>query len=501
MNYQWLAGEPANDILDRLRQLRADDAPTHGGELLSYVYDSGLAELDELAAEAVKLTLPVNGLDPTTFTSVPAMERDLIAFTKRILHGERGRGHNKVVGSITSGGTESCLLAVKTARDYWQAQRASHRRAHGTPRLLAPRTVHAAFHKAAHYFGLKLDLVPVAADGSVQAKDLIGRMGDDVALVVVSAPSYPTAQLDPVAEVAAAALTHGISCHVDACIGGFALPWWNTLDPWDFRVAGVTSISADLHKFGYAPKGASVLLQRGRERQRHQFFATRSWPGYPVVNPTMLGSRSATGLAAAWAIVQHLGVPGYQHLTTQARRATESILAEVEQISGLKVLGQPTGPLFALVADENVSQSHRVDPHHFADRMRVHGFTLQHQPGFAQADGATIAHSVHFTVTPITEQRLPELLAAMRLAAAEARGRPRSNPRLELTALRLTGLLREDATLSPGKARLLLKTMGMGSKNSELPTEMAPLMRILEELPTRVAESVLIELIARLGED
>lgn len=501
MNYQWLAGEPADIVLDRLRQLRTGDAPTHGGELLSYVYDSGMAELDELAAEAVKLVLPINGLDPTTFTSVPAMERDLIGFTKRMLNGERGRGHNKVVGSITSGGTESCLLAVKTARDYWQAERERNGHPPSVPRLLAPRTVHAAFQKAAHYFGLELDLVPVAADGSVQAQDLIGRMGSDVALVVVSAPSYPTAQLDPVAEVAAAALSRGISCHVDACIGGFALPWWGELPPWDFRVAGVTSISADLHKFGYAPKGASVLLQRGRERHRHQFFATRRWPGYPIVNPTMLGSRSATGLAAAWAIVQHLGVPGYQELTAQARRATESILAEIELIAGLKVLGHPTGPLFALVADEDVTESHRVDPHHFADRMSVHGFTVQHQPGFMQTDGPRMPHSVHFTVTPVTERRLPELLAALRLAAAEARGRPRANPRFELTALRLTGLLRENAALSPGKAGLLLRAMGMGSSDSELPTEMAPLMRILEELPVSVAESVLIEILARLSED
>ncbi|MDP3207801.1 MAG: aminotransferase class V-fold PLP-dependent enzyme, partial [Rhodoglobus sp.] len=232
--------EPA-DILARLGELRAADAPTHGGRVLSYVYDSGLAELDELAAAAIRMVQPVNGLDPTTFTSVAVMEREVVAFARDLLNGD-----GEVVGSVTTGGTESCLLAVKTARDVWVEAGGS-----GTPRLLAPVTVHAAFQKAAHYFGLELDLVPVLGDGRVAADSLVERMGPDVALVVVSAPSYPHAALDPIANVAAAAAARGIACHVDACIGGLVLPFWPGLDPWDFRVAGVTSISADFHKFGY----------------------------------------------------------------------------------------------------------------------------------------------------------------------------------------------------------------------------------------------------------
>ncbi len=147
--------QPA-DILSRLRELRATDAPTHGGHVLSYVYDPGLAELDELAADAAKLMQPVNGLDPTTFGSVAALERELLGFVRGLLHGD-----DEVVGTVTTGGTESCLLAVKTARDAWLL------RHQGTPRLLMPVTAHAAFQKAAHYFGLTLDLVPVSADGTV----------------------------------------------------------------------------------------------------------------------------------------------------------------------------------------------------------------------------------------------------------------------------------------------------------------------------------------------
>src|SRR5690554_5306015 len=152
-------------ILVRLRTLREADAPTHGGRVLSYVYDSGLAELDELAAQAIRIMQPVNGLDPTTFPSVAAMEREVVGFARRMLHGDES-----VVGSVTSGGTESCLLAVKTARDLWRAAGGS-----GTPRLLAPATVHAAFHKAAHYFGLELELVPVAARSEEHTSELQSR--------------------------------------------------------------------------------------------------------------------------------------------------------------------------------------------------------------------------------------------------------------------------------------------------------------------------------------
>ncbi|HZW41311.1 MAG TPA: aminotransferase class V-fold PLP-dependent enzyme, partial [Agromyces sp.] len=332
----------ASDILAELEALRAADAPTHGGRVLSYVYDSGLPELDELAAQAARLVQPVNGLDPTTFTSVAAMESQLIGFARRVLGGDAD-----VVGSVTSGGTESCLLAVKSARDAWRSARAGTPR---VPRIVAPVTVHAAFHKAAEYFGLGLDLVPVdPATGAVAAAAIEERLGDDVALVVVSAPSYPFAALDPVADVAAITAARGIALHVDACIGGFALAFWpDTLPGWDLRVPGVTSLSADLHKYGYAPKGVSVLLTRGRDRQRHQYFATTAWPGYPVVNPTLTGSKPAGPLAAAWAITEALGEDGFGSLTEQAARATAALIELVDGIEGLRVVGAPTGPLFAV---------------------------------------------------------------------------------------------------------------------------------------------------------
>lgn len=487
--------QPA-DILARLQELRDADAPTHGGRVLSYVYDSGLAELDELAAAAIRMVQPVNGLDPTTFTSVAAMERDVLGFARRMLHGDED-----VVGTVTSGGTESCLLAVKTARDTW---RAAHPDA-GRPRLLAPVTAHAAFQKAAHYFDLELDLVPVGPDGACPASALVDRMGDDTALVVVSAPSYPFAALDPVEEVAAAATERGIACHVDACIGGLVLPWLETA-PWDFRVDGVTSVSADLHKFGYTPKGASVLLHRGRDRQRAQYFATTRWPGYPVVNPTMLGSKSAGALAASWAIIRALGDEGYADLTASCARSTVALQATVAAIEGLRVVGSPVGPLFAVAAEESVPVERRVDAHHWADQVRAHGFLLQLQPGFVQSDGTRLPSTTHLTVTPVTESVLPELSAALVAAADEVRGVPPVSAKDVLAALpaeALAGLSAPDAApLDAETAWAMLGSIGLAPEpgSAALPDRLAPFLALVEALPAPLTERLLTELLARLVE-
>ncbi len=487
--------QPA-DILARLRELRDADAPTHGGHVLSYVYDSGLAELDELAAAAIRMVQPVNGLDPTTFTSVATMEREVLGFARRILHGEED-----VVGTVTSGGTESCLLAVKTARDTW---RAAHPDA-GRPRLLAPVTAHAAFQKAAHYFDLDLELVPVGQDGTCPASALVDRMGEDVALVVVSAPSYPFAALDPVEEVAAAAAERGIACHVDACIGGWVLPWLETA-PWDFQVPGVTSVSADLHKFGYAPKGASVLLQRGRDRQRAQYFATTRWPGYPVVNPTMLGSKSAGALAASWAIIRALGESGYAELAASCARSTAALRSAIDAIEGLRVVGDPVGPLFAVAMDESAPAGRRVDPHHWADQVRTHGFLLQLQPGFAQSDGTRLPSTTHLTITPVTESVLLELAAALVAAADEVRGTPPVSAEDVLAALpaeALAGLSAPDAApLDSETAWALLGSIGLTPEpgSAALPDRLAPFLALVEALPAPLTERLLTELLARLVE-
>ncbi len=508
------AGPSAADILAELTELRAGDAPTQGGRVLSYVYDSGLGELDELARDAAELTRPLNALDPTTFPSIAVMERELITFMRHALGGGTSRfGTGSIVGSVTSGGTESCLLAVKTARDLWRAEHPELAeklaRAGKMPRLVTASTVHAAFQKAARMFDLDWDPVPCEPDGTVRVEGFEKKLGADVALVVVSAPAYPNGALDPVAEVARIAKEFGLSCHVDACFGGLALPWWPGLPDWDFRVPGVTSISADLHKFGYAPKGVSVLLHRGRSRHRAQFFATTSWPGYPVVNPTLLGSKPASPLAAAWAITKRLGSDGYAALTASCVRSAETIVREASIIRGLNVWGAPSGPSIALVTDTTVPGDERVDPHHLADELATRGFRIQHQPGFTQRNGVRLPHTAHLTITPVTERTLPELVPALRASADAVRGRRQANPRLELLGMQALGYApkREGGDYrvpSPDMAWRILKIAGAGTKpggkGSSLPGKLAPLMALAEKLPAPVAEAILIELLARVSE-
>lgn len=496
-------------ILDRLAALRTLDAPTHGGRVLSYVYDPGLAELDELAAAAVRAVQPLNGLDPTTFRSVGVMERELVAFARDVLggapaDGPPGDGPDDVVGAVTTGGTESCLLAVKAAREAWRERTGNG--PGSLPRLVAPTTVHAAFHKAALYLDLRLDLVPVdPATGAVRAQDLADRLdaGDgpaDVALVVVSAPSYPFGAVDPVPDVAALAAARGVPLHVDACVGGFVLPFWpDDVPPFDLSVPGVTSLSADVHKYGYAPKGASVLLVRGRDHQRRHAFATTRWPGYPVVNATVPGSRSVGPLAAAWAVTQALGPDGYRALAARCAQATARLAAVVGGVRGLRVVGAPTGPLLAVATDDAVPAAERVDPHVWADEVRRHGFVLQPQPGLRQDDGTVLPHTTHLTVTPVTLGVADELAAALVAAADAVRGRPRPATDALVAALP-PALVAPGAPVPGSDAAWAVLRDGLLAGDGSLPAESAPLLALVEALPDPLVERLLVEVVARVAE-
>ncbi|MCB1273259.1 MAG: aspartate aminotransferase family protein [Leucobacter sp.] len=463
--------------------------------MFAYVYDSGLPELDALAGRAAELARPLNGLDPLAFPSIAAMERDLVAFVRRAVNGHVRRAGGPVVGTVTSGGTESCLLAVKTARELWRRDHPEHP---GRPRLVAPVTAHAAFQKAARLLDLEWDPVACGPDGSVRAADLVSRLDRDVALVVVSAPAYPSGTIDPIATVSDAALARGISCHVDACFGGLALPWWPETPVWDFRNPGVTSLSADLHKYGYAPKGVSVLLHRGRARRRAQFFATTRWPGYPVVNPTLLGSRSAAPVAAAWAITQRLGPEGFQQLTAACVRATRQIAHAVGGIRGLAVLGAPLGPALALIADPSVPVGERVDPHRLADAVGRLGFKIQHQPGFTQANGIRLPRSAHLSITPVTEHLARDFAVALANAADAVRGQGRPAVGAPLAALRALGYGERGRVPGPTAAWAILRSLGI--RKNTLPGDQAGLMALVEELPAPVAEALLVELLGRTGE-
>jgi glutamate/tyrosine decarboxylase-like PLP-dependent enzyme len=401
-------GVPAEQVLAELHELRTADLPTHGGRLFAYVYDPAVPGLDELARAAYAISAHVNGLDPTAFPSLLAMENALVAAAGRLLGGGPGTSAPEVVGSVTSGGTESLILAVKAARD-----------AHpdiADPRLVIPSTAHAAFAKAAHYLRVGLDVVPVTelrADPAAMA----AAIGADTVLVAASAPSYAHGVVDPIPAIAAAAAERGVRCHVDACFGGWVLPYLRrlgaALPAFDFAVPGVTSISVDLHKYAYAPKGVSVLLHRDAALRMPQFFAYADWPGYTMINPVVSSTRSGGPIAAALATLRHLGDDGYLRLAEQTRDAVRTLAAAVETTDGVRLFAPPEASVVCLAAEPD------VDLFVLADELAARGWHTQPQLAYGKMPA-----TMHLTVTAAVGRTAtdfaPDLAAAV--AAARARG-------------------------------------------------------------------------------
>jgi len=397
------SGRPPADVLADLRGFRADDAPTVGGRTWAYVYDAGSAAHDELTAQAFLEMLPVNALDPTTFTSAAAVENGIVGITRELLG-----GGPETAGIVTSGGTESLFLAVKSARD----TRPEVER----PVLVVPQTAHPSFRKAAHY--LRLEVREVAVDPVTFRADpasLREQLDERVVLVVGSAPSYPHGVIDPIEELAAITAEHGAAFHVDACVGGFLLPFQRELGdpipPFDLSVPGVTSISADVHKYGYTPKGASVVLFADAERRRGAYFSSGRWPGYPIINPTIQSARTAGGPGAAWASLQHLGREGLRDVTGKAREAAVQIAAGVAGIPGIRVLGTPESVLVAIASDDP-----EVDIHVVISEAQARGFGVQTQLSYGPSPA-----SLHLSADAGSLPVIPELLEVLAASVAAAR--------------------------------------------------------------------------------
>ena len=265
-------GQPAEEVLARLEELRAGDVRWRDGRALTLAYTAG-PEVQAVAEEAYRRYMTENALNTDAFPSLRRMQQDVVDIVAGWLH-----GGPEAAGFMTTGGTESILLAVKAARERGRAERGVER-----PNVVLPASAHAAFEKAAHYFGLESRRIPVRADWRADVEAMAAAIDDSTVLVVASAPQYPQGVIDPVAEIAALAAERDISCHVDACMGGVTLPYLARLGqdvpPFDFAVEGVTSMSVDLHKFGYTAKGASVIVHRTRALRRYQVFVTERWLG------------------------------------------------------------------------------------------------------------------------------------------------------------------------------------------------------------------------------
>ena len=329
-----------------LKALQVRDGDYHNARTWGLIYNAG-PDVDSMVEAAGVHVLLENALSPIVFPSLKEMQRDVIAISAGIFH-----GGDDVGGAMTSGGTESIFMALKTARDYARAERGIQ---HG--RVVLPRTAHPAFVKAAELLDLEMTRLPLGDDLRTHASALEGAITADTVLVVGSAPAYPFGMIDPIPEMAAIAHDAGVLFHVDACLGGFMLPWVERLGAelplWDFRVPGVTSISADLHKYGYGIKGASVILHRPKTNLRYQVFQFSDWPGGIYGTQAFLGTKPAAPIAAAWAVLHYLGEEGYLRLARETLDATEKLVRGIEGIEGIHVWGQPDMTVVALGSDRH----------------------------------------------------------------------------------------------------------------------------------------------------
>ena len=401
-------GRPVDELISELRGGRGDDADWRRGRTFSLVYNAADPELERLHEAVAAEYLHENYLNPFAFPSLLRMEREVVAMGADLLHG------NPRGGKLTSGGTEILFLAVQVARDH-----AREARGVSEPRIVLPATAHPAFAKACHYLDVDEVRVPVGADGRADVAATAAALDPRTALVVGSAPCYPFGVVDPVPELAALAVEHGALCHIDACLGGWLLPFLERLGeplpPWDFRVEGVTSVSADVHKYGWCFKGASLLLHRNEDELRRQYFLFDGWPGGLYGSATTAGTRPAAPIAAAWATVSHLGLDGYLRLADQVRAVARRVRAGIDEIDGVHVTGDPVPGVLEIAADVDPATGDAVlDIGAVGDVMDDRGWHLDRQQG-----------GLHAILSPSHVAVADEFLADLAAAVAghgESRG-------------------------------------------------------------------------------
>ena len=397
-------GRPVDEVIADLREKRRDDVKWADGRAFSLVYDGG-PTVHDVAEQAARLYLHENALNTAAFPSLGRIQSEVVGWTAGLLHGPE-----TAAGFLTSGGTESIQCAVLAARERGRVERGVT-----APEIVVAESAHAAFHKSAHLFGMRIVTTPVRADWTADVEAMATAVGPDTVLVVGSAPQYPQGVVDPIIDIAELAATVDANCHVDACMGGFVLPFAELLGrdvvPWDFRVDGVHSISADVHKLGYAPKGVSVILHRTKHLRTYQTFVFDGWLGGFYASPNLQGSRSGLPMAAAWAVMQHLGVDGYVELTRRTLDAADRMRAGIDAIDGLRVLGDGRLHLVATAADPSIEPP--LDVFALGDELRGRGWLHDRQGP---------PDSLHSTVSNANVDVIDDYLADLRSCVAAARG-------------------------------------------------------------------------------
>jgi glutamate/tyrosine decarboxylase-like PLP-dependent enzyme len=322
--------ELKTDMIER----GGSDAAWRDGKTAVYVFNAG-EDVAQVQKEAFTMYMSENGLGPLAFPSLKQMEEDVVNMGLWLLHGPEDS-----VGNITSGGTDSITMAVKTARNYARANGTLT----GTPNLVMPYSAHPAFDKACMMMEIELRRISVQDNLSPDIDAMREAIDTNTIMLVGSAPNFPYGLIDPIAELGQLAEEKGVWLHVDACVGGYIAPFvrmsGTDIPDFDFAVPQVLSMSADLHKYGYCAKGASTVLFRSEKLRRHMIFDCDAWPGGRMVTPTLAGTRPGGAISAAWAVMNYLGVEGYKQKHGEVTEARDIIAAGVQEL-GFEVLGEP----------------------------------------------------------------------------------------------------------------------------------------------------------------
>lgn len=331
-------GMDREEILELMEQFKDMEASKwKEGFISGAVYHGNEAYIDFMN-RVYAINSQSNPLHPEIWPSTSKFEAEVVAMTANMLSADRTS--DEIVGTVTSGGTESILLAMKTYRDW-----ARETKDITEPEIIAPTTAHAAFTKAGDYFGIKIVRIPVGADFRADVPAAREAINENTIVLVGSAPPFPHGIVDPIEELSELARQHELGFHTDACLGGFILPWAEklgyTVAPFDFRLPGVTSISVDTHKYGYAAKGTSVVLYRGTELRHFQYFSVTDWPGGFYVSPTFAGSRPGALSAVAWAAMVSLGEKGYLDTAKRILETAAWLKREMREIPDIDMIGDP----------------------------------------------------------------------------------------------------------------------------------------------------------------
>jgi len=397
-------GQTAQTILEQMETLRTNDVRWRDGRCFTLAYSAG-PDVLALAEESYRRFSGENALNTSAFPSLRVMQQQVVDIVAGWVHGD-----DTTAGFMTSGGTESLVLAVRSARKRAEREGRNLKRMN----MVLPSSAHAAFEKGADYFEVESRRVPVGVDWKADVDAMRDACDDETILLVGSAPQYPQGVIDPIPAIAEIAAQRNINCHVDACMGGVTLTYLERLGepiaPWDFRCDGVTSISVDLHKYGYTSKGSGVLLHRNKTLRSDQIFVTDNWLGGMYGSSGILGTKSGGPIASSWAVLHYLGDDGYERVTKSARESTVRIYNHIAAHPDLELRAIPDSTLLSF----GTKDPNRHDVFAVADRLISGGWFLDKQ---------TPPASIHLTVmanhAPLVDEFLSDLDTAIQQVGSE----------------------------------------------------------------------------------